>query len=318
MNNIVRTALERYQIGIDGDWDNRERDDEDRKFYKGGDNQWDKKALELRRARPRVTINRLPQFVKQITGEMRQNRPAIRVLPVDDRTDPKLAEVYSAIIRHIESLSDAHRVYAKSGEQSVIGGIGWFRVLNDWLDDRSFTQELKIKRIRNPLSVVFDPDAMEITKHDAMWMFVSELVTEQKFRREHPKAANTGWPDDELYSEWRKGEYIRIAEYWVREPYQRELFMMSDGSTRYGDEEIDPAILAPLAVIAKRKVTAYKVKCYKMTGLEVLEEKEWPGQYIPIIPVVGEEVEDGDDVFRHGLIHHAKDSQKSYNFAPPA
>jgi hypothetical protein len=36
MNNIVRTALERYQIGIDGDWDNRERDDEDRKFYKGG------------------------------------------------------------------------------------------------------------------------------------------------------------------------------------------------------------------------------------------------------------------------------------------
>lgn len=316
--DILREALERFQSGLDGDYDNRERDDKDRRFYRGGTNQWDAQALELRKNRPTVTINRLPQFVKQVTGEMRQNRPSIRVLPVDDQSDPKLAEVYTAIIRHIESLSDAHRVYSKAGEQSVIGGIGWFRVLTDWLDDKSFAQEIKVKSIRNPLSVVIDPDASELTRHDMKWAFVSELISEEKFRKEYPDANNTGWPDDDTHAEWKRGEFIRIAEYWTREPYQRDLYLMSDGSTRYGDDQVDPGLLAPFAVVGSRKVTAHKVKCRKMTGLEILEVKEWPGAYIPLVPAVGEEVEAGDDVFRHGLIHHARDSQKSYNFARSA
>lgn len=316
--DILREALERFQAGIDGDYDNRERDDDDRRFYRGGTNQWDAEALELRNKRPRVTINRLPQFVKQVSGEMRQNRPAIRVLPVDDRTDPKLAEVYSAIIRHIESLSDAHRVYSKAGEQAAIGGQGWFRVLTDWMDDKSFNQEIKIKSIKNPLSVVTDPDAEELTRCDMQWAFVSQLVSTEKFRKDYPKANNAGWPDDDIYTEWHRGEFVRIAEYWTREPYQRDLYMMSDGSTRYGDEQVDPMLMAPLSVIAKRRVTAYRVKCRTMTALEVLDEKDWAGSFIPLIRVCGEEVEAGDDVFRHGLIYHARDSQKSYNFARSA
>lgn len=322
MTDVLKLARERYQAGIDGDYYNRERQEEDAKFYKGGREQWDEAAITARAGRPMVTINRLPQFVKQITGEMRQNKPAIRTLPVDEKTDPELAKIYTAIIRHIESISDAHRIYNKAGEQAVIGGIGWFRIITDYLSDTSFEQEIKIKGIKNPLSVVYDPAAIELTRQDMNWCFVSEMIPVETFKAQYPDASLTGFTTDKDYQEWRKGEFIRVAEYWVREKVDRELLRLSDGSTRYGDE-ITPEIASAmdqvgLVIEDRRKVKVYKVKCYKITGVEILDEKEWAGKYIPIIPVVGEEIEVGDEIFRHGLIHHAKDSQRGYNFARSA
>lgn len=317
--DILKAAVERYQKGLDADRDNRDRDEEDRLFFRG--DQWKKADLDLRRNRPTLTINRLPQFVKQITGEMRQNKPAIRILPVDDQTDPQLAKVYSAIVRHIESRCDAHRAYAKAGEQAVIGGIGWLRVLTDYADDQSFDQEIEIRGVRNPLSVVIDPNAVEPTRHDMQWAFVVEDMTHEAFREEYPDASLTGFPEDDAsYSGWMTEDKIRVAEYWVREPYQRKLYLLSDGSTRYEDDDVDPMMLEALGltVVDQRDVTAHKVKCYKMTAIEVLEDFDWQGQHIPLVPVIGEEVEIGGEIFRHGLIHHAKDGQRSYNFARSA
>lgn len=319
MNDITREAIKRYQSGIDADRENRDRDEEDRNFYRG--EQWQSSDLALRKNRPTLTINRLPQFVKQITGEMRQNKPAIRILPVDDQTDPQLAKVYSAIVRHIESRSDAHRAYAKAGEQAVIGGIGWLRVLTDYADDKSFDQEIEIRGIRNPLSVVIDPNAVEPTRHDMQWAFIVEDMTHEAFREEYPDASMNGFPEDDAdYTDWVTQEKIRIAEYWVREPYKRTLYLLSDGSTRYADEDIDAEMMLSLgvSVIGEREVIAHKVKCYKMTAIEVLDEFDWVGQHIPIVPVIGEEVDLGGQTFRHGLIHHAKDGQRSYNFARSA
>lgn len=320
--DMIRDALKRYQEGIDADRDNRDRDEGDRLFFAG--QQWQRTDLELRRNRPTLTINRLPQFVKQVTGELRQNKPAIRVLPVDEQTDPELAKVYSAVIRHIESRSDAHRKYAQAGEQAVIGGIGWLRVLTDYADDTSFDQEIEVEHIANPMAVVFDPNARELTKEDMDWCFVVEEMTLEAFRVEYPDASLNGFPADDSahpeYEGWITQDKIRVAEYWVREPYQRKLFLLSDGSTRYDDEEVSPEEMAMLGVqvVAERNVTAHRVKCYKMTATEVLEEFDWEGQTIPIVPVVGEQVNLGAEIYRHGLIHHSKDGQRSYNFARSA
>lgn len=320
---LLREARERYNEGITADRTNRNLDAEQRKFYRGRkEDQWDAADLTARGKRITVTVNRTGQFVKQITGEMRQNKPAIRVLPVDDKTDPKLAEVYSAIIRHIESTSDAHRVYAKCGEQAVIGGIGWFRILSDYLDDKSFDQELVIKHIRNPMSVVVDPGSVELTRCDMGWAIVSELIPEETFKTQYPKAKLSGFDGDDSLNWYTADKKIRVAEYWVREKQERDLLLLSDGSTRYGDELTDEDMVIldamGLTIVNKRKATTFKVKCRKITALEVLETYDWPGSYIPLIPVIGEEIEVGDEVFRHGLVYPMMDSQRAYNFARSA
>lgn len=321
-DKILRLARQRYQDGVKGDEENRERDEKQRKFYRGKlEDQWEASDLKKRRNRITVAVNRCPQFVKQITGEMRQNKPAIRVLPVDDKTDPELAEVYSAIIRHVESHSDAHRIYAKTGEQAVIGGIGWFRILTDYLDDTSFDQEIVIKHIRNPLSVVCDPGAVEPTRCDMMWALVTEMIPIKTFESKYPKARSQGFDGDE-YENWHTDDKIRVAEYWVREEFDRELLLLSDGSTVYGDELTESSALfleqAGIQIVNSRKAKDYKVKCYKITAAEVLEEYDWAGRYIPLVPVIGEEIEVGDEVFRHGLVYPMMDSQRAYNFARSA
>jgi hypothetical protein len=323
--DFLREARLRFQAGIDADLENRKRDEEDRKFYKG--EQWSSSEIKDRNGRITLRINRLPQFVKQVTGEMRQNKPAIRVLPKEEGHEG-IAEVYSAIIRHIESLSDAHRIYNKAGEQSVIGGIGWFRILTDYLDNSSFEQEILIKPIRNPLSVVVDPDARELTRQDMNYAFVTELISRKKFEKDYPDVSLVDFdsPNREEFSQWIHGDFIRVAEYWYREPETRTLALFSDGSTDYLDDIDLDAIneqrvqdqLPPIAVVQKRDVESYKVKWCRMTGAAKIDEGEWEGKYIPLVPVVGEEIEAGDEIYRCGLIHHATDAQKSYNYARSA
>jgi len=322
--DILRLARQRYQEGVDADAANRELDQQQRRIYRGRkEDVWDAGDLEKRRGRISVVINRAPQFAKQITGEMRQNKPAIRVLPVDDQTDPKLAEIYSAIIRHIESQSDAHRVYSKSGEQAVIGGIAWFRVLSDYSDGKSFDQELYVKGIRNPLSVVVDPGAVEPTRCDMRWAFVSELVTKEQFAEMYPDAAEAGWDiDNDSAGHWSHDNKIRIAEYWTRDPEARDLVLLTNGQTLWDDEITDKMAMElgamGVGVQAKRKSERYKVRCRKISAHAVLEEYEWEGSYIPLIPVIGEEIEVGDEVFRHGIVYPMIDSLRAYNYARSA
>jgi hypothetical protein len=113
--DLLREARERYAAGIDADRLNRLRDQEDRKFYTGGDNQWTFNgkniAAERRKeGRPAESYNRLPQFVKQVSGELRQNKPAIKVLPVDGQTDPEMA----GSIRRSSATSRASRTATAS------------------------------------------------------------------------------------------------------------------------------------------------------------------------------------------------------------
>ena len=102
--------------------ESREDENDDLKFYAGSpDNhwQWPADVLATRgavqgqtiNARPCLTINKLPQHVRQVTNDMRQNRPGAKVIPVDDKADLQVAEVLNGMIRHIEYISDADVAY---------------------------------------------------------------------------------------------------------------------------------------------------------------------------------------------------------------
>jgi hypothetical protein len=340
--DIAREARERYAAGVDADRLNRARDQEDRLFYTGGDNQWmvtgangTVNVANQRRAkgRPAASYNRLPQFVKQVSGELRQNKPAIKVLPVDGQTDPAMAEVYSAIIRHIEGQSNGHRIYSKTGEQAAIGGQGWWRIKADYCADDGFEQELLIERIPNPLAVVSDPAAKEPTRRDMSWALVTEMVPRQDFLDKYPKISASDF-DGEEYLDWQQGDFVRIAEYWrKRSKGTKRLFALRaptgeqtvadedqirERLAPFGLEKVNKASLAQLEleIVSERKVEAFVVESILLCGVgELGEWQEWPGKYIPLVRVVGEEVEAGDTVFRHGMIHHAKPAQVGYNYA---
>jgi hypothetical protein len=76
----------------------------------------------------------------------------------------------------------------------------------------------------------------------------------------------------------------------------------------------DRMALAGLTVVDERDSYKKVIKWKKLTAIEVIEERDWPGSYIPVVPVYGRHIVIGDKRKKFGMVRHAKDAQRMYNF----
>ena len=316
------TKLEHSEILelFDEDWkadeENRDASYDDLRFLAG--DQWDAQARAEREAarRPMVTINRVGQFVRQVTGDMRLNPTSINVLPVDDESDIEKAEIFEGLIRQIEYSSNATQAYAHAFECAAGIGIGHFRINTRFAQDSVSDQEIFIERIANPLAVIWDSAAVQIDRSDAEHCFVTELMPRRVFKKKFPKASETDFPHFDQGSTlfWRTDDSIRVAEFWHKEPYERTLALMLDGST-VDITDVRKADRKFLPIMQERTFTDYRVKQYLLSGSEILSgPNDWAGKYIPIIPAIGTEIPLDETIVRHGLIRWLKDPQRMYNY----
>jgi hypothetical protein len=316
---IVKDVRERLDQAWQYDRENREAGTSDLAFLAG--DQWPEAIRREREieGRPMLTVNRLPQFLRQVTNDIRQADLAIKVAPVDDRSDPELAKIYNGLLRQIQAASSAKHVYSAAAESQAGCGVGWFRILTQYCEDSAFEQEIKIKLIPHPFSVFCDPAAVEPDRSDAMWMMVAENIPTATFKERYPKAAvegidiSTDNAESRLF--WVTKDAVRIAEYWCKKPYMKTLGLTEDGRTVdiTGMSKQQLAFMPP--IVKTRQQQAYKVVQYLVSGSEVLEgPHEWAGRHIPIIPVLGAEVPLDQKVYRYGVIRFARDPQQLYNF----
>ena len=316
---IVKEARERIQQAWDFDRDNRREAATDLAFTAG--DQWPEQVRQERQrdGRPMLTLNRLPQFVRQVTNDIRQADLAIKTSPVDGSSDPKLSEIFNGIIRQIQYQSSAVHVYANAAEHQVICGIGWFRVTTEYTDDTTFEQEIRIRSIPNPLSVFCDPAAVEVDRSDASWIAVTSEIPVHAFKQEHPKASTEGietQTDHQSALHWKTTETIRVAEYWRKVPVTKTLAETPDG------QAIDVTDMAPamrqmlgLDQGRTRQIKTHRVEMYLVSGAEVLSgPHKWAGKYIPIVPIIGTELPLEKLTYRFGMVRFARDAQQLYNF----
>lgn len=302
--------------------DNRDRYVEDLKFVAG--EQWPDAIVKERekKGQPCLVVDKLSQYVRQVVNDSRQNRPSIKIRPVDSVADPETAEMMQGLVRHIEDRSMADVAYDTALECAVNGGMGYFRVLTEYAHDNTFEQEICIKRVRNPLTVWLDPNCQEPDYSDAKYGFVIEELPEDEYKSLYPKAKTKSDidADNTTGSDW-VGEKIRIAEYFEIVQKDRTLHLLEDGETAT-DEEYQQAIKEGINVpgIAESRVVQRNVVMWsKSNGIEYLKEpQEWPGKYIPIVPVLGNERDIEGEVIYTGLINAAKDAARLYNYSRSA
>ena len=329
--DVLGTMRTRLRIALSAYADSRQDQLDDLRFMAGSpDNnwQWPADVLKTRgsaqgqtiNARPCLTINKLPQHVRQVTNDQRQNRPSGKVIPVDDNADVEMAEVLDGIVRHIEYISDADVAYDTACENQVVHGEGYIRVLTEYCDDTSFDQDIKIGRVRNAFSVYMDPMMQDPCGADAQWCFITEEITKEEFHRAYPKASPVtsimaqGVGDADL-TQWVAELTIRIAEYFYYSHEEATLNLYPNGQTFYSDDPQDKSMKQMgLNPLRSRRVDRKRVKWIKTNGFEVLEERDWPGQYIPVVRVVGNEYEVDGEVQISGLVRNAKDAQRLYNY----
>ena len=269
-------------------------------------------------ARPCLVLDKCSQHLRQIVNDMRQNRPAIKARPEDDRADKDTAEVFSGIIRHVEQRSGADMAYLTAGEHAASIGLGYFRILTEYEHEHAFAQEISIARIHNPFSVYFDNYSTELDGSDAEWCFVTDKLPKKMFERQFPDAEpvdidHAGIGD---YLDWYQEDSVRIAEYFYRVAKPETLLLLADGTTAWGDEYENSLKngIEPIPVVQERQAQRRRVQWCKHTGAEILDRREFPSSYIPVIPVYGNQSWLEGERRIYGAVRAAKDPQRAYNY----
>tara|TARA_R100001086_G_scaffold245416_2_gene176302 strand:- start:2312 stop:4696 length:2385 start_codon:yes stop_codon:yes gene_type:complete len=330
---FLSLAQDRFKTIVDAESVLRQHMLEDLQFR--ASEQWPDNVKSMREQdnRPCLTVNRLPSFIRQITNNQRISRPAIEISPTGDIANEDVAEVLQGVVRHIETKSDADVAYTTAGDHQCTMGRGYLRVVTDYIDQSSFSmdQEIKIARVPNPFAVYMDPNCQEADCSDARYAFIVEDIprSEYEFR----------YPDSEMASlseftstgnneqEWMPEGNIRIAEYFYVEEVKvmMVLLILPDGSERRETKASidDGAVEIPEGVVisAEREITTRNVRWALINAIEVLEGDEektggqiWPGRYIPLVPVTGDEININGVTDYRGIVRDAKDPQRMYNY----
>jgi hypothetical protein len=319
--DLLEEAKAAFALAEEAEAENRRDQLDDIKFARLSE-QWDEAIRTQREAeqRPCLTINKLPPFIRQVVNDGRQNKPSIKVHPVDDQADVETAEIYNGIIRNIEYSSNAPVAYDTALDSAVTGGLGYWRVRVDYAHNDTFDLDLKIERIANPFCVYGDPYSEAADSADWNSAFVTASLTKHDFTRKWKKAKPFDWSSSgymNLSGPWFDGKTVQVVEYWTREEDQRHIVLLSDGTVRDADrfrKWADWYAQNNITVTNERITKGYKVRQHILTGAEVLETNRWEGQYIPIVPVYGEEVNvEGKRYFR-SLVRDAKDAQRMFNY----
>lgn len=326
--DVLKAAQDAFTKAQDAAEQNHARALEDLRFARLGD-QWPEAIRKMREndKRPCLTINKMPTFIKQVVNDARQNKPQIKTHPVDSKADPETSEVLNGLIRNIEVQSNADAAYDTAIEHAVSMGFGYFRVNIEYAYDDTFDKDICIERITNPLTVFEDPNAEAVDGSDWKYCFVTEMMPIDEFKAKYPKAEAIdfdGAMDDDIRSKWFEEEKVRVAEWWQRQEVDDEVIRFSNGETHRASDlaqEVEAGVtradmLASEGAMeeARRPTKTWKVTQTILNGQEVLSEIDWPGRWIPIIPVYGDEViEEGKRHFL-SLIHFAKDPQRMLNY----
>lgn len=336
VRKYLETARKRLRLSADVESSLRTDMRDDLRFYNS--DQWPQQILTERAldGRPCLTINRLPQFVRQVVNQSRESKPAIQVNPVDNGADPDTAEVIQGVMRNIERNSKAHVAYSTASEHQAIMGRGYWRILGEPAGDDRFEQEIKIRRVQDPLTVFPDPACVEPDYSDALFCLIVERVPKTAYVARYGEEALRDATDfktlgDEAGDWYLADDCIQVAEYYHLDLVKAELVECQVGDVQITvyrdmlkDEDLQPGPNgepARATILRKRDTVRRQLRWSLINGMEILEGNEaktggrdLPGPYIPVVPVLGEElVVDGKKNLR-GMVRDAKDPQRAYNF----
>jgi hypothetical protein len=316
---IFLEAAARLKICEDAEGQNRIEGLNALQFRDG--NQWDEEIAKSRtiEQRPALTINHTNTFCRRVENQLRQQRPRIKCHPVGDGADIDTAATVNGLIRHIETLSNASVAYDTGVISAVNIGWGYWRIVGDYIDEKSFEQELKILPIRNTFTVYMDPCAVMPAGEDQRWCLISETMTREEYKRRYPKADNCEWQADapgDMSLMWESKTHLRLAEYFRIHEVSDELYRMSDGSVKLKSELASKPILQAvgLTIIAKRPTTRKVVQWFRLNGKKVVDRKELPGSHIPVIRCEGNVLDVNGMVKRKGMVKDLMDPARMFNY----
>ena len=293
---------------------------------------WSQRRDDPNGYKPRLTINKVRIHNKQIENDAKQNKPGIHIRPVGGEATVKAAQTWEGLIRYIERISNAQVAYDTASTFQIQGGLGWLRVITEYVDDVSFEQDVRIVRVPNPLNVYIDGNHIQLDGSDANYGHVFEDIPKHEFYQQHPdlrgKIMDSAPPlgESNMPTTWVDKDTVRVVEYFERAQTRDRLVLLDDPDEEANSpnryklarwSRIPPQIrkkISPESIVREREVLDQSILYFKIAGSQIIERGEWPGRFIPLVPVIGEEYVIEGELDRKGHTRNLKDAQRTYNF----
>lgn len=344
-DELLKLARERWELANEADTAQRQREQADLRFYSG--DQWDPLAKQARAgqpanasnglppvpARPCLTINKVREPVRQVLNNERQSDYGVEIVAADDfgglvapsEDVAREIELREGLVRRIQRTSEASDARSWAFTRSTIAGRGFWGVMTRYLPGKTFDQEVCIQRYFNQASVMLDPAHEQPDGSDADWGFVGVDMEWAAYKAEFPenargkKNAILSMTDTDFRAlgdqepAWFRHEgetrMVRVVDYWYINRDARTLCLLPDGSSAWKDEL--PEGVKP---VDTRDVIEKQVQWCKIDGAQILQETDWQGPDIPIVKVLGEELQPFDNERRtEGMVRPARDAQEGFN-----
>jgi len=338
---LLAKARRCYAVGVDAIKEQVERERDDLKCQVP-DLMWPDEVKQYRAgqtigglsvpARPTISIPSLQQPVQLILNQEKAAHLGVQIHPLSEDADDDTAEILQGLYRRIEVDSRAGLARSWAYERAVKCGRGAYRVLTEYADDGGHwtDQKIVIKRLLHQEAAIFDPFAQEPDWSDGRWAFVTQWVPWSTYKRDYPNSELTKYgaanedpigffdemPEDER-PRWMTGDgearAVLVAEYFYLEYTERTRVQFEDDSDGYEDDARGRTVKKDGR---RRTEHVPKLKWVKMNGREILEQEDRDGRYIPIIPVIGQELQPFDDERRWvGVYGPNKEAARMLNVA---
>lgn len=318
---------------------------EDRRFAFVDGAMWEGGLGQQFENRPRFVVNKVQKAVRRIVSEYRANAMTVNFRASDDDSRADDLDALRIVYRADEQYSGAQDVYVQAFEEACAGGIGAWRLTNDY-DHRAETefdddapQRILFEPIPDAdISVFFDPDSRKLDKSDAKWCTVLNPISWDTYTDEYLGSAEveiTERPSSFKMVrslkqfDWFTNDAVYIGEYYEveqkteefavwREPnsgIEQKVYAGLDAESREdAAEQSEHWKSIGYVKVRSGKRNRKRVRKYFMDGCGVIKDCGYiAGTEIPIVVVYGiRQIIDGIERFQ-GAVRLAKDSQRLYN-----
>jgi len=286
--------------------------------------------------RPLYEFNLIHKLNTAIVGEYANTTPTVKVRATafTDTAQEKV-DLLTALLRQESFCSESKEAHAYALLNAITGGYGAFRIEVVRERPGSFNFVEHTKKIMNPLNCFWDSMAEQVNKIDGEFCGEKFSLSKNEFEARYPGAKiptsadfNTG--DIDM---WFNEDDVIVVDYYEKTYIKRKYALLSDNSVVLADDaqrvlrkknralrELRRAY--PANITAYKNIIIedeeeqidYKIKHYRLSGVEILEENKWEGKYLPIIfqPCILRRSGQKEKTF--SMTHFLKDAQHAYNY----
>lgn len=292
--------------------------------------------------KPTIEFNILEAFISRLRGEFAKQEPNLMVRAADgvplSMLNREFSEMLSVIEAHLRAIffdgaNDMleYNVYS----DLLAGGFSVMRVFTEYVNEKSFEQNIKVERVFDPTLTVFDPLARDSHKGDGRYCAEIYPMTRGRFEDEYGKEA----ADQMKFTRSLSGfswsylnedeEIVLICDFYEKQAKRVKIFKCTDGIARtqkeYDDlleewEESGKIEQPPLPDGTHERWTVIEnIVRYRFCESKVLDFIETDYKFLPLVFVDGNSVnlkEAGSYTqMTRPYVYHARGIQRLKNFA---